>query len=353
MFELPFSRRQALKWGAAAGLAWSLPGDSLRSTAARAADEPPPTTDTHGILEPGSKPERLLEEGAGEGPAWDPDWGLLFSGEDGHIRRLDANGKVHMFRANAGSNGLLFNRDGNLLVCEPRLRRVTRMNREGELTVLTDNFEGKKYNQPNDITVDSQGRVYFSDPRYGDRGDMQLADPSGRKIEGVYRIDADGKVTRIIAHEVDRPNGVLVTPDDRYLYVADNNNNLPLGPRKLWRFDLRQDGTVDLESQRLVYDWGRGRGPDGMVQDEQGRIYVAGGLNRENPPHETVGNHPGGVYVFDAEGKYLLLIPIPVDEVTNCTFGGEDLKTLYVTAGGTLWTVRTRSPGKMPWPKRG
>src|SRR5690606_28312146 len=132
----------------------------------------------------------------------------------------------------------------------------------GRLEVLTAEFDGQPYNTPNDLTVDSKGRIYFSDPRYGDRAGMRLVDAEGSKIEGVYRIDPDGKVTRIITHEVDRPNGVLVTPDDRYLYVADNNNNQPGAARKLWRFDLKSDGTLALSSRKLIYDWGRGRGPD-------------------------------------------------------------------------------------------
>ncbi len=350
MSHRPIPRRVILKWAAAGAVGGFIGlGQSSWERALRA-DEPPPLKDTHGILASGAKPQRILDEGAGEGPAWDPQLGLLFSGGDGHIRRLDRDGKVQIHRENAGSNGLLFDRDGTLLVCEPRQRRVTRMSRDGQVTVLTDQFEGKKYNQPNDITVDSQGRIYFSDPRYGDRGDMELLDENGKQIEGVYRIDRDGKVSRIITHEVDRPNGLLITPDDRYLYVADNNNNLPGGPRKLWRFDLNRDGTPDLKSQTLIHDWKNGRGPDGMALDVEGRLYVAGGLNKDNA-HETVGNQPGGVYVFDSAGKYLLLIPIPVDEVTNCTFGGDDLKTLYITAGGTLWSVPTTAPGKLLWPK--
>src|SRR5205085_8068174 len=138
---------------------------------------------------------------------------------------------------------------------EPAQRRVSRLERDGSRTVLAGGYEGKRFNQPNDLTIDSQGRIYFSDPQYGDRSRMELEDARGRKIEGIYRIDTDGRVTRIITHEVDRPNGLVVTPDDKYLYVADNNNNSVGGARKLWRFDLKPDGTVDFGSQKLIYDW--------------------------------------------------------------------------------------------------
>ena len=300
------------------------------------------------IFEAGAKPKLVLENGAGEGPAWHPKHGLLFTGAGG-INRLTERGKLRPFRSDAGSNGLLFDREGRLLVCEPVRRLVSRLDANGKLTVLTDNYKDKKYNQPNDITVDSKGRIYFSDPRYGSRADMQIVDEAGKKIEGVYRIDPDGTVTRVITHEADRPNGLLVSADDRYLFVADNNNDTAGGARKLWRFDLKRDGDVDLKSRKLLFDWGGGRGPDGLVSDVQGRLYVAGGLEADDRKFET-NKHKAGVYVFSPDGKLLDFVRTPRDESTNCTFGGNDLKTLYITAGGTLWSIRTTTPGRVLWP---
>jgi gluconolactonase len=166
----------------------------------------------------------------------------------------------------------------------------------------------------------------------------------------VYRIDTDGKVTRVIGREVERANGVLVSPDDRYLYVADNNNDNRGGARKLLRFDLKKDGSVDLASKKLLYDWGQGRGPDGVKQDSKGRLYVAAGLNKPNPPSEPAKDVKGGIYVLSPEGKLLTFLPVPKDEVTNCAFGGDDLRTLYITAGGTLYSIRTTTPGRVVWP---
>lgn len=303
-----------------------------------------------GIFAPGAKLKLEVEDGAGEGPAWDPDLGVLFSGEGG-IGRLDREGNQTVFRPNAGSNGLLFDRHGRLLICQPGQRRVALLGRDGELEVLADRYEGGRFNTPNDITVDSHGRIYFSDPRYGSRARMEILDTDGRPVEGVYRIDSDGTLTRIITHEVDRPNGLVVTPDDRYLYVADNNNSTVGAARKLWRFDLNDDGTVDPPSRRLLFDWRSGRGPDGMVLDVQGRIYVAAGLNKANPPFETIDEFKGGVYVLSPEGKLLAFQPVGPDEVTNCTFGGDDLQTLYVTAGGHLWSIRTTTKGQLVWPR--
>ncbi len=304
------------------------------------------------IFEPGAKLKVEAAKGsAGEGPAWDPMLGVLTSGKDG-IHRLDRDGKSSVYRKDAGTNGLLFDREGRLVCCEPVQRRVSRIDRAGNLTVLTDRFEGKRYNQPNDLSIDSKGRIYFSDPRYGSREGMEIRDDKGNTIEGVYRIDPDGKVSRVIGREVERANGVLVSADDKYLFVADNNNGTG-GARKLWRFDLKADGTVDGKSQKLLYDWGKGRGPDGVKQDAKGRLYVSGGLNKPNPPAEPAADVKGGIYVIDPQsGKLLAFLAVPTDEVTNCAFGGDDLETLYITGGGTLYSIRTTTPGRVLWPAR-
>ncbi len=302
------------------------------------------------IFEPGAKLKVESGEGAGgEGPAWHPKLGVLTSG-NGHICQLDRAGKSHIFRKDADTNGLLFDARGRLLACEPGLRRITRTELDGKITVLAEHFEGKRFNEPNDLTVDSQGRIYFSDPRYGDKAGKDMLDAQGRTIEGVYRIDDVGKVVRVLGREVERANGVLVSPDDRYLFVADNNNNNAGGARKLWRFDLRKDGTVDVASKKMLYDWGTGRGPDGVKQDQKGHLYVAAGLNKPNPPFEPAEDKKGGIYVFSPEGKLLAFVSVPRDEVTNCAFGGDDLKTLYITGGGTLYSIRTTTPGRVVFP---
>lgn len=305
------------------------------------------------IFEPGAKLVTLSQEGAGgEGPAWDPQLGVLTSGSKG-IHQLTLEGMKKVFREKAGTNGLLFDREGRLICCEPVARVLSRIDRDGKRNVLTDSFGGKKYNQPNDLTIDSKNRIYFSDPRYGSREDMQQKDESGKTVEGVYRIDTDGKVSRVIGREVERANGVLVSADDKFLFVADNNNDKVGGARKLYRFDLEPDGTIDLKSQKLLYDWKNGRGPDGIKQDSKGRLYVAGGLNKPNPPAEPATDVKGGIYVIDPEsGKLLAFVSVPTDEVTNCAFGGEDLKTLYVTGGGTLYSIRTTTPGRVVWPQK-
>jgi gluconolactonase len=297
----------------------------------------------------GVKPEKVAKaRHAGEGPAWNAREGALYYVGDNRISKVVPGDVSRDYRNPVrGANGLLFDREGRLLACEAGNRRVTRTEKNGSVTVLASAFAGKQLNSPNDLSVDSSGRVYFTDPRYGNRDTMEQRDASGSLVESVYRIDAPGKVVRVLGRDsVDRPNGVLVSPDDKHLFVADNNNTAG-GTRKLWRFDLRPDGSVDARSRRLVFDWKTSRGPDGLKIDRRNRLYVAAGLNVANPPHETAKPYTGGVYVFSYEGKRLDFISIPDDEVTNCAFGGPDLKTLYITAGGALWSVRVDTPGNV------
>jgi len=300
-----------------------------------------------GLFETDAEVKHLTTEGAGEGPAYHPDLGLLTS--FGHVYRYQ-DGKQSIYKENLGTNGLLFDWQGRLVCCQPSKRRVIRFELDGTLTVLAEVYNGKPFNQPNDLTIDKKGRIYFTDPKYGPREDLDIRDSNGLPIEGVYRVDAPGKVTMVIAHEVDRPNGLIITPNQRHMFIADNNNNTIGGSRKLWKFKIAADGSLDLSSQQMLFDWEAGRGPDGMTQDDKGRIYVAGGRNEAVPPYEDT-TYPAGVYVFSPNGKLLTIVPIPHDETTNCAFGDEDLRTLYVTAGGNLHSVRTKRPGWLPFPR--
>lgn len=285
-----------------------------------------------------------------EGPAWHPSGNVFFTDiANNRIMRLDRLGELHTYRTPSGrANGLLFDQSVRLIACEGGgeggNRRVTRTEPDGTRTVLTDRFEGKRYNSPNDVAMDSQGNLYFTDPRYGPRDNIEQRDADGNPIEGVYRIDAaTNTVTRVIANEVDRPNGIAVSADDRYLFVADNVNDGPNdgvgGNRKLWRFELAADGSVDVDSRKLLFDWGTDRGPDGMVLGPSGLIYVAAGFNVPNLPAETVQRYKAGVYVLTAEGELQAFMPVLADMVTNCTIGGPNMKKLYITAGHKLWSV--------------
>lgn len=282
-----------------------------------------------------------------EGPAWHPDGNVYFTDvENNRIMRRDPSGKIQVFRTPSGkANGLAFDKEGRLHACEGHReggnRRVTRTEPDGTITVLTDRFEGKRYNSPNDLTIDSKGRIFFTDPRYGGYGEpyeVEQIDDAGKPIEGVYRIDPDGEVTRVIGHEVQRPNGIAVSADGKYLIVADNHNGPEAGgQRMLWRFDLEEDGSVDSGSRKLLFDWGGGRGPDGICIGPDGNIYAAAGFNF--PSALETNEFKAGIYVITVEGEKVGFIPVPEDMITNCTFGGKVGKTLFITAGHILWSI--------------
>jgi gluconolactonase len=282
-----------------------------------------------------------------EGPAATADGVVFFSDiANNRIMRYDeATGRHSVFREPSGrANGLLFDPQGRFLACEGNElgdndgnRRISRTDlTTGEVTILTDRFEGARYNAPNDIAACTNGQIFFTDPCYGCRKTMELDHDS------VYRIDPDGRVTRVITQpEIERPNGIALSPDERSLYLVDSCPTVG-GNRKIWVFDLAEDGT--LSNQRVVIDFAPGRGGDGMAVDREGTLYIAAGIARPRGPHETT-DVPPGIWVVTPTGEVHGRIPIPEDVLTNVTFGGDDLKTLYIAAGKTLFTTRVNVPG--------
>lgn len=286
-----------------------------------------------------------------EGPAYDADGSLYYSDIMGNrILRRAADGTIAVFREPSGrTNGNTFDREGRLLSCEGAEfgpgggRRIVRTDlRTGGVEVLTDRFQGVRYNSPNDICVDGRGRIYFTDPMYFDRSQMDM------KEEGVYRIDPDGRVTRILVQPViERPNGIAVTQDARHLYVIDSCSVVG-GNRKVWGFALDADGNP--HEQRVVFDFGSGRGGDGMRLDANGDLWVAAGILTPRGPHES-NAVPPGIYHISPSGKLLGRVPIGEDVLTNLAFAGDDGRTVYATAGKTLYTFRAPVPGQVAWPK--
>lgn len=255
-----------------------------------------------------------------EGPALAPDGSILFSDIGNTIYRFDqATGRTEVFRDPSGrSNGLKFDQQGRLIACEGansgggrRISITTGIEggKDGTKRTLAADFDGKRFNSPNDLAIDPQGRVYFTDPRYvGD-------EPRDLDFEAVYLVGTDGSV-KIATREVQKPNGIIVTADGRTVYVSDNN---PQGNRHLAGFSVQEDGT--LADKRVLWDFGTGRGIDGMTLDTRGNIFATAGTGEL-----------AGIYVFSPEGKNLAFIPTPGDP-TNCAFGGgKDNSTLYITS---------------------
>lgn len=292
-----------------------------------------------------------------EGPAADAAGNLFFSDIAGNrILKMDSKGKVSVFRADSGqTNGNAFDAQGRLVSCEggeqgPGRRRLVRTDmKTGEVTVLTDKYEGKRYNSPNDVCVDSKGRIWFTDPRYSpNRDDLEM------DVEGVYRLDpapplekGGYKVHRVLTQKhIDRPNGIAMAPDAKTLYVIDSHPK-PGGNRKIWSFALNDDGS--LGDRQLVFDFGKGRGGDGLRLDMAGNLWVAAGISVPRGPGETL-DVPPGVYVISPKGQLLGRIPIPENLITNVAFGGPARKTLYVTAGKTVYRFPVNVSGYGVYP---
>jgi gluconolactonase len=275
-----------------------------------------------------------------EGPAVDREGNVYFTDIiSQRIMKLGRDGVLSTYRENSNvANGLLIDPQGRLIACEgaefarPGVKlkgkaQVTRTDlKTGRIEVLADNYEGKPLQGPNDVTIDGSGRLYFTD------------------MDGVavYRIDAPGKLARILATpEIQRPNGIQVSPDDRKLYLVEANPAQG-GARMIRSYDLQPDGTVG--NMRVHYNFYPGRSADGMSIDTQGNLYASAGLNQLRGSSETLDTR-AGVHVISPEGKLLKFIPIPEDIITNNAFGGVDMKTLYVTAGKTLYMVRMEIAG--------
>ncbi len=273
-----------------------------------------------------AKLETLWGEGEfTEGPAMAADGTVLFSDIGNTIYQFDPKtNKTSVFRANSGrSNGLAFASDESLVACEgantqgKRRISITKRNADGtygEATTLVDNFEGKKFNSPNDLAIASDGKVFFSDPRYvGD-------DPRELDFDGVFAVIPGESPKAVLATKVaKKPNGMVISPDGKYLYLAEND---PKGKKQLLRLTIQKDGT--LVSPVVMFDFFGGRGIDGMTIDVAGNIYATAGTE-EN----------AGIYLFSPEGEHLAFLPTPGDP-TNCCLSREGTpRTLYITGGTT------------------
>ncbi|WP_238757320.1 SMP-30/gluconolactonase/LRE family protein [Rubinisphaera margarita] len=276
-----------------------------------------------------------------EGPVWVP-------GEPGHLLFSDIprnsvyrweEGKgatlymkpsgytgVADYGGEPGCNGLMLDADGRLLSCEHGDRRLSVLTENGGKRTLVDNYQGKRLNSPNDLIIHSSGDILFTDPPYGlpNRWD----DPR-RELDfcGVYRLAADGKLT-LLTKEMTRPNGVALSPDEKTLYVAQSDPQAAI-----WKaFPINGDGS--LGKSRLLHDATKEVKslpglPDGMAVAQDGTIFATG---------------PGGVYVFTPEGKLLGRISTG-ERTSNCTFGGPDGKTLYMTADTYICRIKTNVTG--------
>ena len=285
--------------------------------------------------------------GTSEGPAWDGESLLFTHIPESKIYRFDPKtSTTEVYRENTNcANGLMFDESGNLYACEGGGRRVVRY--ESDSTeVLAESYEGSRFNVPNDLAIDIQGRVWFTDPFYEGAGGPWSEDRSNKELDhdSVYRIDmTDGKSTAVsrVTEDTTRPNGLLFSLDYQTLYVAQSGR-LPEEERQLRAYPVNSDGS--LGSHEVIHDFGEHRGIDGMVLDADGNIVATAGYKAGGPGPL--------IYVFSASGEVLETHPTPFDRPTNCSFGGEDLSTLYVTTGdGFLLRAFTERQGRLNFPK--
>lgn len=324
------------------------------------ADLPAPSGDT--IVDPKAKLEKLftrtakISGGLTEGPAVGPDGCIYFSdipmGKDaGMILKFDPKTKeTTVFTDDSfKSNGLIFDHDGHLLACEGAdygNRAIGRWNVKTKThTIVADKYKGKRFNAPNDIALDSKGRIYFSDPKYVG------PEPREQEYRSVYRVDKDGTVVEV-THDVAKPNGIELSPDEKTLYVADHDNGTDRidptapapkkGPMKIYAFPLGADGLVS-GPKKEIYDYGDQAGCDGMTVDTAGNIYLT-----------SRGEKRPGVIVITPAGKELAFIPTGAPDQkgnvvglpSNVEFGlGDEANVLYITVDLSLYRIPLKTKG--------
>ncbi len=262
------------------------------------------------VVAPAAKVEKL----AGgfrftEGPAADAKGNIFFSDiPNNRIHKWSLDGKLSTFRENSGgSNGLYFDRKGNLLACEGGGRRLVSIDPQGNVTMLAHKYQNKRFNSLNDLWIDPKGGIYFTDPRYGNRDNME------QDGEHVYYLSPDRKKVIRVIDDMVRPNGVIGTPDGKLLYVADH------GGRKTFVYKINNDGT--LSNKKLFAP----EGSDGMTIDNEGNIYLTARV----------------VAVYNKNGQKIETIKVPEGPANLC-FGGPDKRTLFITARTSLYSVRMR-----------
>ena len=262
-----------------------------------------------------------------EGPIWNHvENHLIFSDIPGNImRRWRPDGSIETWRQPSNmANGNAYDPQGRVVTCEHATSRVTRTEADGSVTVLATHFAGKELNSPNDIVVKSDGSIYFTDPGFGRMEYYGLPREQQLTFQGVYRLDPESRALTLLVSDFDQPNGLCFSLDESQLYVNDTMR----GHVRI--FDVEARGTL-ANSRVWAEPTGERDGvPDGMKVDSEGNLYVTG---------------PGGIHVFDAGATCLGVIYTP-QGCANFCWGEEDMMSLFVTAGTSLYRVRVKTAGR-------
>jgi gluconolactonase len=259
-----------------------------------------------------------------EGPMWDAAGFLYVSDETiNKIFRVDADGKKTEVIALGDPDGNTFDRQHRLIDCASVLRAIIEVTPDGKYKILADHFEGKKLNSPNDVIVGPDGALYFTDPTL----DLVAGEKQEIPFQGVYRLDDKGNL-RLLTKDLTQPNGLAFSPDGKHFYVDDDDK------RNIRLYDVASDGS--LTNGRIFGEEPGGKHdsvPDGIKVDKEGNLFVTG---------------PKGIWVWDATGNHLGTIVMP-EQPANLTWGDKDYKTLYITATTSVYRLKMKTQGFVPY----
>ena len=293
-----------------------------------------------------------------EGPQWDGEAFRFTLVEESAIFRYFLDGKVQVFMENTNmANGTMFDKNGNYFACEGHnnMHAIVRYDKD-KTVVLADKYNGDRLNMPNDLAIDSKGRIWFTDPWYETCGGPETQTRKHKELthDSVYRLDPalDGSYSiHRVVFDTTRPNGIVFSKDEKILYIAQS------GRRKSEEKDLRsyavgEDGS--LLPKKVLYNFWPNRGIDGMKLDIGGNIWATAG-DRKNTEYDRGGLPPGPKIIkFSSDGKVLNCYPLPepVQKPNNCAFGGKDFDLLLVTtSAGHLYLAKTNTTDHLTFPK--
>jgi gluconolactonase len=271
------------------------------------------------IIAQGAKVEKLADGFLfTEGPAADKQGNIYFTDQpNDRIMKWSTDGKLSVFLNKTGrANGMYFDKKGNLLSCSDLENEIWSINKKGKHTVLLTTYNGKKLNGPNDLWIRPDGGIYFTDPLYV--RNYWTRDPKKQQDgEYVYFLSPNRKTVIPVATDLEKPNGIVGTPDGKYLYVAD------IKAGKTYIYEIQSDGL--LTNKKLFCEMGS----DGMTIDSEGNIYLTG----------------NGVTVFNRKGEKIEHIPVDAKWTANVCFGGKEMKTLFITASQYLYSLQMNVKG--------